>query len=67
MLRLSFAAVVLQTAMADTFALPSSMQASLPNLRTLLLSGDFFLGGVIAGADVHRARLHLIQFQGQII
>ena len=38
-----------QTAMADTFALPASMAAA-PNLRTLLLSGDFFLGGVVAGA-----------------
>ena len=40
-----------QTAMADTFALPASLAASAaPNLRTLLLSGDFFLGGVVAGA-----------------
>ena len=38
-----------QTALADTFSLPSSLSASAPNLRTLLLSGDFFLGGVIAG------------------
>ncbi len=39
----------MQTALADTFSLPSSLSASAPNLRTLLLSGDFFLGGVIAG------------------
>jgi hypothetical protein len=38
-----------QTALADTFALPASMAANAPNLRTLLLSGDFFLGGVVAG------------------
>ena len=39
----------MQTALADTFSLPASMSAAAPNLRTLLLSGDFFLGGVIAG------------------
>ena len=38
-----------QTALADTFSLPASLSAAAPNLRTLLLSGDFFLGGVIAG------------------
>ena len=39
-----------QTALADTFSLPATaLSASAPNLRTLLLSGDFFLGGVIAG------------------
>lgn len=38
-----------QTALADTFSLPASLSTSAPNLRTLLLSGDFFLGGVIAG------------------
>ena len=39
-----------QTAMADTFSLPASMAASVPSLRTLLLQGDYFLGGVVAGA-----------------
>ena len=40
-----------QTALADTFAaLPAQAGgASAYNLRALLLSGDFFLGGVIAG------------------
>eukprot|EP00884_Botryococcus_braunii_P022038 jgi/Botrbrau1/8518/Bobra.0029s0022.1 len=38
-----------QTALADTFALPMATTNSAPNLRTLLLSGDFFLGSVIAG------------------
>ncbi|KAK9813120.1 hypothetical protein WJX72_009365 [[Myrmecia] bisecta] len=38
-----------QTALADTFTLPS-LSSSAPNLRTLLLAGDFFLGGVIASS-----------------
>nr|BAC87706.1 coatomer subunit beta [Botryococcus braunii] len=40
-----------QVAQPDTFTLPSAgLTPATPNLRTLLLSGDFFLGGVIAGA-----------------
>ncbi len=52
-----------QTALADTFALPASMAASAPNLRTLLLSGDFFLGGVVAGSPVPAANLKLYMRQ----
>ncbi|CAL5220396.1 g2403 [Coccomyxa viridis] len=54
-----------QTAMADTFSLPASMSASAPNLRTLLLSGDFFLGGVIAGS-LTKLLLRLRKLQGQV-
>ena len=36
-----------QTAMADTFTAPMALGAQTPNLRTLLLSGDFYLGGVM--------------------
>ncbi|CAL8470680.1 g10222 [Coccomyxa elongata] len=53
-----------QTALADTFALPASMAASAPNLRTLLLSGDFFLGGVVAGT-LTKLLLRLRKLQGQ--
>lgn len=40
-----------QTALADTFAGAAALgAAAAPNLRTLLLAGDFFLGAVVAGA-----------------
>ena len=40
-----------QTALADTFAGAAAHgAAAAPNLRTLLLAGDFFLGAVVAGA-----------------
>ena len=40
-----------QTALADTFAGAAALGApAAPNLRTFLLAGDFFLGGVVAGA-----------------
>ncbi|KAK9833410.1 hypothetical protein WJX81_002667 [Elliptochloris bilobata] len=40
-----------QTALADTFAGATALgAAAAPNLRTLLLAGDFFLGAVVAGA-----------------
>jgi hypothetical protein len=40
-----------QTALADNFAGAAALGASAaPNLRTLLLAGDFFLGAVVAGA-----------------
>ena len=42
-----------QTALADTFAGASALGASAaPNLRTLLLAGDFFLGAVVAGTRI---------------
>jgi len=42
-----------QTALADTFAGAGALGASAaPNLRTLLLAGDFFLGAVVAGTGV---------------
>lgn len=50
----AIAVAAVQTALADTFSLPASMSAATPNLRTLLLSGDFFLGGVIAGRPAHQ-------------
>ncbi len=40
-----------QTALADNFAGAAALGANAaPNLRTLLLAGDFFLGAVVAGA-----------------
>lgn len=40
-----------QSAVADTPVFVSSSSA-VPNLRALLLGGDFFLGGVVAGTFV---------------